>query len=119
VIRLAEKEASRSKAKFRLGAVVTKGNRVLGKGFNQNKTHPRGSGHSSMVHSETAAICDALRKRIDLSGASIYIYRAGRYHGRLAKPCACCMELIRSVGITNIYYTDQKGEVVREVVEYV
>lgn len=116
MIHLAEKEASRSKAKFRLGAVVTKGKRVLGKGYNENKTHPLGSGDYKKIHSETSAICEALRKGIDLAGASIYVYRAGKVHGLMARPCPCCMELIRSVGITDIYYTNRFGEITHELV---
>lgn len=114
MIRLARKQALRSTEKFQVGAVVTKGSRVLAAGYNTGKTHPRGSGAYSKVHAETSAICKCLRLGIDLKGASIYVFREGKEQARMARPCPCCMELIKSVGITDIYYTDRNGEVSHE-----
>ena len=113
---LAQKESNNSQERFRLGAVVAKGKRVLSKGYNINKTHPLGSGEYKTVHSETAAICEALRRGVDLKGASIYVFRQGKDHGLMARPCPCCMELIKSVGITDIYYTNKEGKTAHEQV---
>jgi|TARA_R100001594_G_C3988390_1_gene251824 deoxycytidylate deaminase len=107
MIHVAKKASERSQERFKMGAVITRGNRVLAHGFNTNKTHPKfGSGEYKKVHAESSAICKCIRQGISLEGACIWIYRRNEL---LAKPCPCCMELIESVGIKDIYYTDGKG----------
>ena len=108
MIHIAKKASEKSKERFKMGAVITRGNRVLAHGYNINKTHPKyGSGEYKTVHAESSAICKCIRQGIKLEGASIWVYRRNE---QLAKPCPCCMELIRSVGIKNVYYTDGKDQ---------
>jgi len=108
MIHIAKKASERSQERFKMGAVITRGNRVLAHGFNTNKTHPKfGSGEYKKVHAESSVICKCIRQRINLEGSSIWIYRRNE---QLAKPCPCCMELIESVGIKDIYYTEGVGQ---------
>jgi deoxycytidylate deaminase len=102
-MRIAIKESKKSTERFKLGAVIAKGNKVLAKGFNNRKSNPRyGSGIFKSTHAEGAAIRDAINKGIDLRGKSIYIYRR---NNRISKPCACCQKLIDRYGISQIIYS--------------
>ena len=91
-MRVAIKEAHKSNHRFKLGACIAKGRRILSKACNSRKTHPRfGSGEFKTLHAEGYAIYKAVRQGIDIKGATIYIYRR---NNNLAKPCPCCMGLI-------------------------
>jgi deoxycytidylate deaminase len=97
-------ESLKSKCRFKLGAVIAKGNRILARGYNENKTHPRfGSGRFKMLHAESAAILDAVRKGVDMEGATMYVFR---YNNNLAKPCECCQRMIDHYGIAKVVYSD-------------
>ncbi len=103
-MRAAMLEAKKSKQRFKLGAAIAKGKKVLSKAHNQMKTHPEfGSGTYNNLHSEGHAIYKAIRKGLDLTGSTIYVYRR---HNTLAKPCPCCMGLIEKYGIKKIVFSD-------------
>lgn len=102
-LKLARKESEKSQARFKLGAVVAKGSRVLGKGYNCSRSHPKGSGPYSTRHAEVEAILDAKRRGVSLCGASIYVYRENH---NLACPCEDCMTLIENEGITKVIYSE-------------
>jgi deoxycytidylate deaminase len=114
MIRLAQKASTKSKEKFRLGAAITKGKRVLAVGHNDRRSHPMGSGIFKSVHAECAVICQCLQKRIDMTGATLWVYRTKTDGPGMARPCPDCMELIKSVGITDVRYTDRGGSVTHE-----
>ena len=105
IVRIAKKESEKSKAKFCHGAVIFRGSkRIVSKGYNIHKTDPLfGSGDYQMLHAEGSAIKDAIRRRICLHGASIYVYRT---HGMNSKPCKCCAKLIEKYGIKEVMYSD-------------
>lgn len=104
-MRAAMSEAAKSTHRFRLGAAVAKGKRVLVKAHNTTKTHPRfGSGEYNTLHAESNAIYKAARQGIDLEGATIYVFRA---NNNLAKPCPRCMELIEKHGIKKVVYSGE------------
>ncbi len=93
-----------------MGAVVVKGSRILSTGFNQMR--PSGLLRTNTLHAEAAAILKLLKegRQHDLVGASLYVSRYTR-GGRigLARPCAVCMQLIRSVGIREVSFTTNEG----------
>lgn len=62
------------------------------------------------IHAEVDAILGIPRH--ELWGASILIFRIN--YG-LAKPCKCCMKLIESTGIQNIFYSNGKGGIEKYV----
>ena len=102
-MRYAIEESKKSTHKFQMGAVIVRGNKVLARAYNVNKTHPHfGSGAFKRLHAEGHAIYKAIRQRVDLSGSTIYIYRK---NSNLAKPCSCCMGLIHKYGIKEIVYS--------------
>ena len=102
--------ATKSSAKNTHGAVVVKGGRVVGTGYNKNKNNPHFVSPEHIktncsVHAERSAIKDA---GYDVKNAVIYIARVNR-HGedRDSKPCPRCLELIEESGIKRIVYTTQ------------
>jgi deoxycytidylate deaminase len=96
-------ESNKSSQKFRIGAAIARGKRVLSTAYNINKTHPKfGSGEFKRLHAEGHAIWKAVRQGVDLSGATIYVYRE---NNNLAKPCPCCMGLIHKYGIKEVVYS--------------
>lgn len=110
--RIATKEALKSTfKKHRLGAVIVKGNRILAVGHNQLR--PSSITKTETLHAEAAAILKLLKdnRLHDLAGADLYVTRFTR-SGRIgmAMPCPSCQELIRSVGISTVYYTTDTGE---------
>jgi deoxycytidylate deaminase len=102
-MRLAIKESKKSKERFKMGASIAKGKRILSKAHNTRKTHPKfGSGNYQTLHAESHAIYKAVRMGVDIVGATIYVYRE---NNNLAKPCSCCMGLIHKYGIKDVIYS--------------
>ena len=102
-MRAAIKQSKKSKHRFKMGAAIAKGNKVLVAAYNSRKTHPKyGSGAYSTLHAESHAIYKAIMQGIDIRGATIYVYRA---NDNLAKPCSCCQALIKKYGIADVVYS--------------
>lgn len=106
--------------RYKLGCVVVDRHRIISSGFNsRTKCHrvqaildeeffgqiTRGS-----EHAEVAALLPLIRRKADLSGATVYVYREDR-SGRiaLARPCPRCMSLLLRLGIRKIKYTTSFG----------
>jgi tRNA(Arg) A34 adenosine deaminase TadA len=91
----------------RLGAVIFKRNRIIGRGYNSSKSHPLQAKYNRLsirLHAEIAAIVDGLRENPnEMAGASIAVARVRR-EGSLgcSLPCPSCLGAIRSVGIRRI-----------------
>lgn len=105
---LAKKLSHKSTYKYKLGAVLTKKNKVIGLGFNSIKTHTKSNHPFKMIHAEFDAILNSQLE--DFSNCSIYVYRetkAGK--PAMSYPCAHCLQMIRSLGIETIYFTDNEG----------
>lgn len=114
MIGLALKRAQKSTCRTQHGAVVVQGHRVVGIGHNSYKTTPSwGSGPLSTLHAEAAAIRDAVRRGINLHGATIFVARFG-VANQMSRPCHDCQKRIKEYGISKVYYTDESGFVVSE-----
>lgn len=110
-LRIAKKEAKKSGFKqHRLGAVIVKGSRILSTGFNQRRYTKEFK--RPTLHAEADAILKLLKagRQADLVGATIYVCRftAGGVVG-CAKPCPACSDLIKSVGIRKVVFTEDDG----------
>lgn len=111
MIRLAQKAAKKSTfMRHRVGAVLVKGNRVLGTGFNAiryNKTIGKPT-----IHAEEAAVVGVLKNmgHDALIGSRIYVSRFtnGGNIG-LAAPCPRCRALLQSFGVAYAIYTLDGG----------
>jgi len=106
-LKIAAKEASKSNEEYKLGAVIVNSGRIIGRGFNTNKSSPRfGSGYHKYLHAEGRAIWDAYRNKQNLIGSTIYIYRK---NGLLSRPCKDCQKLIKTFGISRVVYTVEQN----------
>lgn len=100
--------AERSVANKKHGAVVVKGGRVLGTGFNKDRTHPLTMSpehikSDSSYHAEEVAIRESGK---DVRGAIIYVARVNNQGvDRNSKPCPKCQSLIEERGIKRVIYT--------------
>lgn len=104
----AQKASKNAKYHHRLGAVIVKKNRVISIGYNKpHKTHPKSNTKFKTIHAEFDAILGC--EKDDLRGATIYVLRDANAGINLARPCACCMELIKMVGIKKVIYTTLEG----------
>lgn len=106
---LAKKLSQKSDYRHKLGAVVTKKNRVLGIGWNKPfKTNPNSNNLFRTTHAELDAILSS--NRDDLKGSTIYVYRQfSNGNPAPAKPCIYCQELIRLAGIKKVYYSAENN----------
>lgn len=117
-MRMAAKAAFKSSFKqHRVGAVIVKGGNILSTGFNSRQ--PSKLLGTYTRHAEASAILALLKDRrlSDLAGSDIYVtrYTAGGVCS-MARPCPSCYKLIRSVGISHIFYTDKLGSTTMEKV---
>lgn len=115
---MASKEAFKSShQQHRVGAVIVKNGRILSTGY--NKLRPSRILRTPTLHAEAAAVLKLLnQKRLsDLVGADIYVtrYTKGGRVG-LARPCRDCYNLISSVGISRVHFTDDLGNTIPEKV---
>lgn len=104
--------ATKSNARNTHGAVIVKGGRVVGTGYNRNRNHPMivSPEHiktNCSIHAEESAIRDA---GYDVKNAVIYVARVSKSgEDRDSKPCPRCSNLISQSGIKRIVYTTQAG----------
>ena len=108
--------------RINVGAVAVYKHRIISSGYNSNKTNPvqkrfnayRFNAESpACLHAEIACLLPLLnRKDINFRDVSLYVYREYK-SGQLAiaKPCASCNALIRSLGIKHVYYTGDQSYV--------
>ena len=113
---MAARQAKRSQFKqHKVGAVIVKGGNILSTGF--NSIRPSKILGTKTLHAEAAAVLQLLKQRRlhDLAGSEIYVTRFTR-GGRvgMAKPCSACQQLLQSVGIQRVTYTDGNGDTVVE-----
>jgi dCMP deaminase len=108
---MAELTASLSYAtRLQVGALIVKGNRVIGTGYNgmptdwENECEINGITKSEVLHAETNAIAKVAQITESSAGATLFCTHA---------PCIDCAKLIFQSGITTLYfrnaYRDDQG----------
>ena len=114
--------------KFQIGAVLVKGHKIISSGCNSSdRTDPiqakldsekYGVECPGRIHAETDCLLPFIKKRKNLNGAVLYVYREHK-DGTLAmsRPCSSCMQLIRQCGIRDIVYYVEGG-IAREKLEF-
>lgn len=104
---LAYKIAGTSLCHYRMGAIITKGARVLSVGVNVLKTHPiiaeKYQEHCISIHAELQCL---LRAQTDITNATMYVARNG---GLVSKPCSACWEYMKTSGIKFVVYSTKQG----------
>lgn len=113
---LAAREAHRSPMKFRHGAVLVKGGRLLSKGFNHYRTTIGGESYCS-THAEMETLRKLGRHKEGIraaKGSDLFVVRMGKdgLLRRNSKPCPICVEWMHRYGVNRVYYTvgDAKNE---------
>ncbi len=118
IINLAIAEAEKSTYKFKMGAVIFKGKRILGSGHNGIRSSAsiknKFKNYINSLHAEQAALMNINWCKV--KGASIFIVKVSHRYGMIsmASPCKMCREILSHVGINNIYYSDSNGQIVHE-----
>lgn len=103
-----------------LGAVVVLKHRIISSGCNSNvkcnplqaklDTERYGIECPGKCHAEIDALLPLIKNKIDLSNASIYIFRQHKNgEPAIARPCEGCERVIRSLGIKKVFYTIENG----------
>ena len=109
-----------SNHRCRIGCVVVNGHKIISSGHNSaSKTHAFqakldksffGCECAGLLHAETDALIPLIRNGIDLSSASLYVYRTMKDGSiGMARPCPRCMSVIKKCGIKYINYTTYDG----------
>ena len=108
LIRRAVRVAQTSSYRWQHGAVVAKGNRVLGFAPNKFRNAPSVDENNVSDHAEHAVIRELLKSRDDLRGCTIYIARINKARKTtMSRPCHNCMKAIVDSGIKEIVYTNE------------
>jgi len=96
--------------RYKVGAALFIGNKLISLGWNVNKTHPEQQSVFRWQHAEMAALV-GIHKH-DLTRAHIYVARVTMTGLlRIAKPCDDCQRILRAAGIRRAYYTSRDGSV--------
>lgn len=109
-------ECEKSTYKVKVGAVIFSGKRIISSGHNEIRSSSIPNKHklyTNSVHAEQAALLGTDWNR--LKGYSILVVRYNQNTEKLlnAKPCAMCAKILEYVGIKDIYYSNESGEIVR------
>lgn len=100
---------SSNAGRYRHGAVIVKGGRILSTGINKVRNHPDVLSNREEIKNESHihAEVDAIKKLSNLEGAKIYVARINKNGTStgLSRPCESCYDKIVEVGITKIVYT--------------
>jgi deoxycytidylate deaminase len=107
--------------KHKLGCVVVKGHKIISSGYNSISKCHKVQAQLDMerfgvdycpgkIHAEIDTLLPLIKRRVDLSKATIYVYRQHK-NGDLAmaRPCTSCQKVIRQCGITKVFYTTDAG----------
>lgn len=106
--------------KYKTGCVVVYKHKIISSGCNSNKTNPTQKRLNiyrftddtpATTHAEIAALLPLrYRKDINFNEVSLYVYRENKSGElALARPCASCEALIRSLGIRHLFYTGDRS----------
>lgn len=98
---------------YKMGAVIVSKGKIIGVGWNKNKSHPKALNFTRKIHAELAALVGF--RNGDLLGAHMYVVRTTN-GGAMAtsKPCKYCMILIQESGIEAVTFIDDQGQVVTD-----
>lgn len=114
IILRAIEEAKLAHHKHLMGSVIFDKRYIISSGHNYPSKslkhfHPKFARWKGSVHAEVDAI---IRARRDIKGCSLLIIRLLNTGLGMAKPCDQCFAYLSHVGIKNVYYSNNLGEIV-------
>lgn len=113
--------ATLSDHKQQLGCVVVDGHKIISSGHNsRTKNHTMQAAIDKKffqrdnckgpVHAELDALLPLIKRKYNLTNATLYVYRQNALGmPAMARPCARCMNLIKTYGIKKMKYTTPEG----------
>lgn len=112
---IAKKLSYKSRFRYKMGCVIANGNEIMGLGVNNPyKTHPRSNNRVNTIHAELSAILNSRKE--DLTNCTAYVYRESKEgFPAIAKPCIFCQDLLKQMGIKEVYFTDKEKGIKREI----
>lgn len=102
----AKKEAQKSVHQQQIGCVLSKGSKIISTGYNQIRYKSKGqrfTNYQESLHAERDCISKV--DKDELKSCTLYVWREGKHHPMLAKPCDNCFGMIQFMGIKKIVYT--------------
>lgn len=118
--KIASEISEQSDHRCKIGCVVVNGHHIISSGHNsasnshgfQARLNKQFFNMDSVgcKHAEIDALLPLIRNHIDLSGATLYIYRRnGLNELAMSRPCPRCMSVIKKYGIKKLKYTTPEG----------
>lgn len=122
-------ESQKSQIAFQHGSLITKGSKIITKGYNHNRSTYKGK-HCLCMHSEMVVIsnwikicCKDIKNDNDLkrkgSKYTIYIIRNNKdftdNNFSMSKPCIMCTKMIKKCNFKKIIYTTGDEEIIKIV----
>lgn len=106
LINLAIRQAARSQCRYKVGAVLAAGSRVIVAACNKQRNSPLIDHRNSTFHAEEAAL-----RRVRASAVTtVYVARVNASGvPMLARPCPNCVTKLARAGISKAYYTVERG----------
>lgn len=117
IIKRCIEEAEASTYRFKIGAVIFKGSRIISSGHNGIRSSAnikdKYKKYKNALHAEQAALLNIDWNKV--KGCSILVMKVSLSKGILgmALPCEMCRTILNHVGIKHIYYSNEKGEIVK------
>lgn len=117
-----------SNHKQKLGCVIVDGHKIISSGHNsQTKCHSiqatidkkffQMDNCKGPIHAELDALLPLMRRKYNLSGATVYVYRQNKSGSpAMAHPCPRCMEIIKACGIKKLKYTTADGYAMEKLI---
>mgnify|MGYP001561094154 CR=1 FL=1 len=96
--------------RFRHGAVLVSGGRVINSGYNKPNfcsfaERFREAPGPATFHAEIDCIYNVSKEH--LTGAAVYVVRLDTSDKlRMSRPCDMCLNVLRFCGVTKVYYSD-------------
>lgn len=121
IIKRCLEECEKSTYRFRIGAVIFKGSRIISSGHNGIRSvfqiKNKFKKYENSLHAEQSALMNIDWSKV--KGCSILVMRISPSKGILgnAEPCEICQRILEHTGIKTVYYSNEKGEIVRVKLE--
>tara|TARA_B100001996_G_C18622511_1_gene578316 strand:- start:456 stop:803 length:348 start_codon:yes stop_codon:yes gene_type:complete len=101
---IAVEEAERSVQRFKHGAVIVKGGKIVSTGF--NKVSRKCPSHMFSVHAEVSAI---KHSKVGLCESHVYVVRLNTSGLAESKPCENCQKFMKMHGVSRCFYSNSNG----------
>ena len=104
--------AHNSSYRYRLGATIVSGGRVMGVGWSKTRNRPANVSDEHLDRCSVHAEIDALRGISNLRRATCYVARIGaKGKTALSKPCDSCWQTLAASGVTFVYWTTDTNDI--------